>query len=370
MTTTVRLREPSELIATLPYLLGYRIHTSLVVVCLRGRRLGLIQRFDLPPAGVRPEHDQTGDDASLPFGVLPAGYLSVLVDALCREDPSGVVLLAYDDRAGSGRSYLAAAAALCGDGGWPVVARLVVDGDRWWELGCADPACDDPQCCPPLGQPLPEDEDVPAVAECVGAGVSPLPDRDALAGLLEPGPESDGVARALARRSPRHRLQMASDAATWWLLLTGAPDAQDHQRPPRHEVVARAVAALRSVAFRDALIAWLAPGIVPEHLLSPKVWDALVSAWGPTPWGAPDRTDGRETLLACRERLLALARAVPTTEQAPVCTVVAAVCWWSGDGALALEAAHRALCADPEYALAGLLHELVYRGVAPTGSAP
>src|SRR4051812_23652847 len=51
----LRMRDPGELLAALPYLLGFHPRDSLVVLAFggrSGRRVGLTQRVDLPP----PEH--------------------------------------------------------------------------------------------------------------------------------------------------------------------------------------------------------------------------------------------------------------------------------------------------------------------------
>lgn len=49
MTThALTLREPHELLAIVPFVLGFHPTNSIVVLCLHGRRLGLTQRLDLP----------------------------------------------------------------------------------------------------------------------------------------------------------------------------------------------------------------------------------------------------------------------------------------------------------------------------------
>lgn len=48
MTTAITLKSPYELLAVVPYLLGFRPTSSVVVLCLTNNRLGLTQRLDLP----------------------------------------------------------------------------------------------------------------------------------------------------------------------------------------------------------------------------------------------------------------------------------------------------------------------------------
>ena len=57
--TCIRLGGPSDILAVLPYQLGFHPRDSLVVVSLHGTRMGLVQRIDLPaaeqaPRAVRP----------------------------------------------------------------------------------------------------------------------------------------------------------------------------------------------------------------------------------------------------------------------------------------------------------------------------
>ncbi|HVD64488.1 MAG TPA: DUF4192 family protein, partial [Lapillicoccus sp.] len=76
MTTTIRLRGPADIISVLPYHLGYRPADSLVVVCLRANRIGVVGRVDLPP----PEAD-------------PDLVAVELLPVVARERPDAVVLI-------------------------------------------------------------------------------------------------------------------------------------------------------------------------------------------------------------------------------------------------------------------------------------
>ena len=162
--------------------------------------------------------------------------------------------------------------------------------------------------------------------------------------------------------------------------MTGGPAR------PSARVVADAVLGLADIAWRDGLVAWLAPGVLPAGLLDSSVLTLLrreLPTWAGM--GMPQRAAPR---LAVREaeapgsddgqerqellqRLLALCRSVPDDrpdEAAAMCTVTAHVAWESGDGAVARAAVDRARRLAPGYRLAQLLERLVDHGVRlPTG---
>ncbi len=162
---------------------------------------------------------------------------------------------------------------------------------------------------------------------------------------------------------------------------------------------------LADIPWRDGLIAWLVPSVLPTDKVDRAVLALLGSAlptWGgmgPGPAehpglrvardgdsaapegtervddpGTPDGgairwADGdplsveRDDLL---HRLLALCRSVPDEcpeEAAAVCTVAAHVAWVGGDGAIARAAVERALRLAPDYRLAQLLARLVEIGL-------
>jgi Domain of unknown function (DUF4192) len=162
MTTTIHLSGPADVLTVLPYQLGFHPHECLVVVSLRGTRMGLVQRIDLPP----PEH------------VVDA--VAAMIAPLRQETPRAALLIGFEQREGQSRAMLDEMADACLAHGIEVADRMVVRGGRWFDLDCTQ------GCCPPEGLPLPPPSEVPAVAEFVGREICPLPDRSALADLLEP----------------------------------------------------------------------------------------------------------------------------------------------------------------------------------------
>ena len=115
-------------------------------------------------------------------------------------------------------------------------------------------------CCPPEGVALPDPADVPGVAEYVALGRSPLRSRSDVDGLVAPEPwRCLGVARAMASRSRMPRARRRSVAAWNALLQPG----ERGRRPPDRRVVADLALGLADIPWRDGLIAWLVPSLLP-----------------------------------------------------------------------------------------------------------
>lgn len=370
MTADITLRGPGDVLAVLPYQLGYHPRDSVVVVSLRGRQVGLVVRTDLP------EEDHLG------------GAVSSLVGPLLRDGATSVFVAGYEEAVDASLPTLLAIVEQLERAGVDVVDVAVVRGGRRFSPICAEP------CCPPEGVALADPADVPAVAEYVARGRSPLVSRAALEGLVAPDPDRcAGVVDAVAVRSRMPRRRRRS-AAAWSVLLS--EEARDPARveggralpatPPG--VVADAASGLADIAWRDGLVAWLAPGVLPSAVLDSQVVVLLRSSlptWGgmgfrgrgsaDTPRDAVDGRGSRARGSVVSEgaerqellhRLLTLCRSIPDEcpdEAAAVCTVTAHVAWVCGDGALARCAVDRALRLSPDYRLARLLERLVDQGL-------
>jgi hypothetical protein len=203
---------------------------------------------------------------------------------------------------------------------------MVVRAGRWFDLDCLQ------KCCPPEGLPLPPPSEVPAVAEFVGREICPLPDRSALADLLEPNrPLLSPVVSRLADEWLQLRLEAteagqpglsagesrlsapqsevleeielsaaqselrdfragepddfrageldyfraselddfrASELAVWSRVLCDEDEAEPIRELPPQDLAMLAVS-LTDVDLRDGLIAWLCPGTLSVDLIDP-----------------------------------------------------------------------------------------------------
>ncbi|ADL49732.1 DUF4192 domain-containing protein [Micromonospora aurantiaca (nom. illeg.)] len=367
------VRSPADMVAAVPYLLGFHPADSVVVVAVRGRRVVFAARGDLPAPGADPgpaaRHlaqvvARQDADAATVVGYGPAARVTGVVDAI-------------------GDALTAA--------GLVVLDALRVTEGRWFSYLCVEPSC-----CPPEGTPYdPAASQVSAAA--VFAGQVALPDRAALAAQVSP---LDGPVRlAMRRATGRARLRLAALTGRPSTPSAGSPagglpadSSRAGAEPPvpadgagpegessvpvggpgsggKSQVPAgragsggepRAVRTAGTAAVRAAFrrqrrgerldddeVAWLT--VLLSHV---AVRDR---AWS--------RTDGRDEDISLWTDVLR--RAEPDLIAAPGC-LLAFAAWRSGHGALAAVALERVLSAHPGYSLAVLLDEALRRGVAPS----
>jgi hypothetical protein len=342
-TNTINLRSANELLAVVPYLLGFKPARSLVVLCLSERRLGLTQRLDLP----RPEH---------------ANHVAAaLMPSLVKEDPDSVVLIGYENRAGDSLPALESLSAVLQSQQIQIHDRLVVRNGRWRSLDCANP-----KCCPPGGSRVPEPADVPGVvAEFIGQGISPHRDRETLVKQLEAGREAVAVTKVLRSLQKARAKAVGSPSVSRSELFAPWPRILDPDATTiPAEDAALAAISLQDIEIRDGLVAWLSPGTLNINELGPEVQElfcGLKPAWG------EERCDPASIASqnAVQDRLIRLSGMLPDHVAAPALAVLASFTWWRGDGALARVALTRALRCDPDYRLAKLLLQMVDLAVRP-----
>ena len=360
MTTTLHLRGPADMLAVLPYQLGFHPRDSVVVVSLHGRRMGLVQRLDLPPL----EH--------------VAEAAAAMIRPLLADEPESALLIGYEGTEGDSAPVLDALEGACLVLDLPVADRLVVRDGRWFALDCAQE-----DCCPTAGTPLPADHEVPAVADYVGLEVAPLADRDALVASVSSGERPlltravgacadewlqallDGDGEPDPGAGPDSCAERDRALRVWATLLRdddNAPVVTD--LPPAD--LALAAFSLVDVHLRDALIAWLCPGTLDLDLVDPELRDQLRARLPLRRWSGEEPDTAEATAQRRVEaRLMALCRVLPDEWAVAALTVLANVTWWRGDGALTRVALDRALAADPGYRLATLLERMVDLAIRP-----
>jgi hypothetical protein len=325
------MRDPGELLAALPYLIGFHPRDSLVVVAFdgpSGRRVGLTQRVDLPP----PEHASAVGDA-LARNVLLATAAGVAVLVVCGDPPeSGAVASGVAPPRSELVAVVTAALRGCG-----VAVRM-----RAWAAGTAAGAawaCYDECGCRGA---LPDPGASPLAATAVAAGVVVHPDRAELERLVAP------VAPEVLRRRER-LLTRAVDTASR-AAGTSAEGGGGEDQGVAGAVVdaALADAAAGRLRLDDGRVLALALA-----LSDPLVRDAALVRCA-----APGAESGEQLWAA-------LARETPEPEAAEPAALLAACALLRGDGALAGIALDRAEQAWPGHRLTGLLRTAWQVGMRP-----
>lgn len=306
------LTSPHDLLAAVPFLVGYHPTDSLVLISLIDERIGLAMRVDFPT-----EADPEQIDS--------------LASHLVREKSDGALIVAYLPDSISESDYLLTPLQEAIElRGVPIRECLEIKKGNWRSLLCTDL-----HCCPTSGNPLPELSDSRIVAEQVVRGRRlPYKDLDEMRASLtslkpdtilnrkiKAFPEIDYESNAVREH------QRDGALAVTQLLADFQSDGKCEDR----DLVARVLARLQDLQVRD-----YAMGITTSENI-----ESLQTMWH---W---------------------LMRAAPKGYIAPVATLFAAVAYENGDGALAGRALDRAFEDDLTYSLAKLLRRVFAAGWPP-----
>lgn len=331
---TLTVRSTGDLIAAVPYLLGFHPADSIVVVAMRDRRVVFAARADLPGAARAdlPGGDPPGDT---PGAGVPevAAYLTAVVE---RQGVQSVTLIGYGV-AGRVTPVIDALRAAFDRAGRQVLDALRVTDGRYWSY-----LCENPECCPPDGVPF-DGDTTPIAAAATYAGQVALPDRAALARQLAP---VDGLDRESMRQATTRAMTRLSELLDGMLPIEPAGD--------------RAMRAAGEPAVRQAVERYRQGGRLTDDELA---WLTLLLVHLPVRDHAWERIGREDFHLALWTDIVR--RAEPELVPAPAC-LLAFAAWRAGQGALASLALERALRARPDYSMALLLEDVLQRGVPPS----
>jgi hypothetical protein len=341
----LRLSSPTDLLAAVPYLLGFHPSDSLVLVGIRDRQVAVVLRVDLPPAPA------TGPPPD------PGELIGYLVDVLGRQGPVRLVLVGYGP---AGRvdpfvTEVRAAFAACD---LPVLDALRVADGRYWSLTRREPSG--------AGEGVPFAVGTsPVAADATLAGLVALPDREALARRVAP---VDGERRVAMERAT-HRAEVR-----WGTLLSGTTDlAEVHER-----ILAEGLTAVRGAVARYQPPATPGP---PEPTDQPTdeptdelsdeevAWLGLVlgvTRVRDEAWGLAETGDRH----AHRALWTEVVRRAESRYLAAPAALLAFVAWRDGDGPFATVALDLALAADADYSMAHLIGHALATGMPPNWWRP
>ncbi|MGW0805129.1 DUF4192 domain-containing protein [Nonomuraea sp. NPDC002799] len=317
MTTTntsescLTLSSPSDILAAVPYLVGFHPSRSLVVIGLGRAQAKVVTRWSLP---------------------LPPDTLDPLTLVFEREGVTEMVIIGY----GPGHLVTPAvdeARLLATSSGVHVGEALRAHEDRYWSY-----VCDLPRCCPPEGTPY-DSSTSRIAAEATVRGLVALPDREALERTTAPvtGPVRLAMRRATAEAIAEVRAE-----------LTQAAHLDAFAQRFITEGLSRVRAAL---TIHDA------GGRLTDAEAARLGLDLTVTRIRDEAW----------TLMRESHALLwkDLTRRLEPRFTPPAASLLAMAVWQGGSSVQATIALERALAIDPSYSMANLLMHALQNLLSP-----
>ena len=306
------LTSPHDLLAAIPFLIGYHPENSLVLVALKDDSVGMAMRVDMPT------------------DIAPESY-DLLASHFQREAADAALIVAYVDSETDPEPVLINTSAALLRAGISIKESLIVLDGRYRSM-----LCHDSECCPSLGSPIPDIDSSRIAAEHVIAG-HPMPFANvsglvqsiaALPSAMEESWQSE-VRTFWIESDSENLIDLQRDGATAVIDLAGEY-AQGRGAEDR-ELVARVIGRISDIQVRDYALG--------SH--NEETADAYWQMW-------------RELLLIA-----------PRGFVAPIASIFAALAYERGEGALAHKALDRALADDERYSLALLLRRVFTAGWPP-----
>jgi hypothetical protein len=307
------LTSPHDLLAAIPFLIGYHPQDSLVLVALKDEAVGMAMRVDIP------------------VGVSADGY-DLLASHFLRDGADGAFIVAY---VGAGavdpENVLINTSAALVRAGIDIKESLIVRNNRFRSMICSDLTC-----CPPEGSAIPD------------LGSSRIAAEHVIAGHPMPFENVDGLVRSIAAVASSFESVWADEVQAFW-VSSDSEEIQELQRDGAtaiidlvgeyregrgaedRELAARVIGRLSDIQVRDFALG--------SH--TDESADYYWAMW-------------RDLL-----------RIAPRGFVAPVACLFAAMAYERGEGALAHKGLDRALGDDDQYSLAHLLRRVFTAGWPP-----
>lgn len=313
--TTVKT--PHDLLAAVPFLIGYHPTNSLVLISVKEGALEMAMRIDFPK---NPSE----------------GTYQLLASHLKRESADGALLVAYVPFENQeGEVVLRGAAKAVLDLEIPIRELMLVQNNRWRSL-----LCEDENCCPKEGNPI---EDF---------GSSRIAAEQVANGKVLPFADSEGLTHSISAT------QIARDI-NWNAQVIGFRiDSEDSDLNSKQRDGAESVLLLADFYIQD--------GKCKDYDLIARVLGRL-SDIQVRDFALGCHND--ETLCAYWTMWRDLLRIAPPKFVAPVASLFAAIAYENGEGALAQRALDRAIEDQPDYSLSRLLRRVFSSGWPPSGFA-
>lgn len=312
--TTIMIRTPADIVAVLPYLVGYHEDNSLQLAIFEGNHIQAVLHRELP--------EQSED--------LTA-FVTDTIDMLMRNRVPRVALIGHGPGERVTRIMDALSPALKAQH-ISVVDMIRYENGRCWSYLCSNPAC-----CPPNGIPY-DTVASPAAAHAVAAGMVAMPDKESFEQILQPvqGQEREIMTAATAAARARTEAMLIdpnNDDRHWFGEgLRCARECFEHVRAGR-PIPAESVAWL-GILLTGTTVRDIALTLRREYGadVAQQLWSDVTRRIDPAYAAAPATNLAHTALL-------------------------------NGAGALARIAVNRALEAQPDYSFARLILAALQLGI-------
>ena len=307
------LTSPHDLLAAIPFLIGYHPQDSLVLVALKDEAVGMAMRVDMP------------------VGVSAEGY-DLLASHFLRDGADGAFIVAYVEAgAVDPENVLINTSAALVRAGIDIKESLIVRNNRFRSMICSDLTC-----CPPEGSAIPD------------LGSSRIAAEHVIAGHPMPFENVDGLVQSIAAVASSFESVWADEVQAFW-VSSDSEEIQELQRDGAtaiidlvgeyregrgaedRELAARVIGRLSDIQVRDFALG--------SH--TDESADHYWAMW-------------RDLL-----------RIAPRGFVAPIACLFAAMAYERGEGALAHKGLDRGLGDDDQYSLAHLLRRVFTAGWPP-----
>ncbi len=311
------LTSPHDLLAAIPFLIGYHPEDSLVVVSIKDNAVGMAMRIDYPVD-------------------IPEGAYDLLAAHLQRDSATGALLVAYVPMGrNDGETVLAEASAALTRIDIATDESLIIQSGRYRSV-----LCQDQSCCPLEGNLIPEIDGSRIAVEHVVAGrAMPFANLQALTDSIASLPVASEakwcklVESFNVNKDASDLAKLQRDGATAIIDLAG--EFASGRIGQDLELTARVIGRLSDIQVRDFALGSHDEGSVETYF---QMWRHLM-------------------------------RIAPSGYVAPIASLCAALAYESGDGALAHRALDRALADSNGYSLALLLRRVFTAGWPPASFA-
>lgn len=305
--TRLKIRRPDDLLAIIPYTIGFHPEEDIVTVFIKSGRVKLTTRTDIPP-------ESASDD------------LANWIDALAkREGAEALALVAYSDAPLPAQRLLTRLMDRLGDH-HDLTDVLYVGHGRWWSLTCGE------ECCPLAGSPY-DLTSHPISAAAVLAGLGVRASRRELEALVSGPAEADLERLSALAEVLRTELERSDKSVAAAELLVSTMDralADPAVLDEKNSMLLGLLVA--DVLVRDVAWAQISPSDAEEH----------VQLWARVVWQVP-----------------------PALAAAPLCLLGIAA-WVAGHGALLNCCCERVLQINPDYSMGRLLADISARAIPPS----